>query len=53
MESYEQAKKLLADHIEKLHNLAGELIKKEVLNADELDQIISGRAPVEAKEALH
>jgi len=53
MESYEQARKLLADHIEKLHNIAGELIKKEVLNADELDQIISGRTGGETNEALH
>ncbi len=53
MESYEKAKKLLADHIETLHNLAGELIKKEVLNADELDQIISGRVPGEVKGALN
>ena len=53
MESYEQSKRLLAEHIDKLHNIAGELIKKEVLNADELDQIISGRTGGETNEALH
>ncbi len=53
MECYEQAKTLLANHIDKLHNIAGELIKKEVLNADELDQVISGRTGDETKEALH
>jgi cell division protease FtsH len=53
MESYEQAKRLLADHIDTLHNIANELIKKEVLNADELDQVISGRTGDETKEALH
>jgi len=53
MESYEQSRKLLAEHIDKLHNIAGELIKKEVLNADELDQIISGRTGGETNEALH
>ena len=53
MESYEQAKKLLADHIDTLHNIAGELIKKEVLNADELDQIISGWTGGETQEVLH
>ncbi len=44
MQSYEQAKRLLADHIATLHTLASELIKKEVLNADELDRIIHGGA---------
>ncbi|MCX5833076.1 MAG: ATP-dependent zinc metalloprotease FtsH [Deltaproteobacteria bacterium] len=53
MESYEQAKTLLANHIDTLHNIANELIKKEVLNADELDQVISGRTGDETKEALH
>ena len=52
MASYEQAKRLLADHIDKLHDLAGELIKKEVLNADELDQILKGRTVDETQEAL-
>jgi cell division protease FtsH len=55
MESYEQAKGLLADHIDTLHTIASELIKKEVLNADELDQIIRGGAGTEGEktEALH
>jgi cell division protease FtsH len=53
MESYEQAKRLLADHIDKLHNIASELIKKEVLNADELDQIIGVMTGGETQEVLH
>jgi cell division protease FtsH len=54
-ESYEQAKRLLADHIDTLHNIATELIRKEVLNADELDQIIHGGAGTEGgtAESLH
>ncbi|HPC73681.1 MAG TPA: ATP-dependent zinc metalloprotease FtsH [Syntrophales bacterium] len=55
LESYEQAKRLLADHIDTLHNLASELIRKEVLNADELDQIIHGGSVTQGgtAEALH
>jgi cell division protease FtsH len=39
MQSYENAKQILSDHIDILHKLAQELIKKEVLNADELEAI--------------
>lgn len=39
-ESYEKAKKLLADNLDKLHRLAAELLEKEVLTAEEIDRII-------------
>lgn len=39
MQSYENAKRILSDHIDILHKLAQELIKKEVLNAEELEAI--------------
>jgi cell division protease FtsH len=40
-ENYERAKKLLSAHIDILHRLSEELLIKEVLNADELDEIIN------------
>ncbi|MDD2672762.1 MAG: ATP-dependent zinc metalloprotease FtsH [Syntrophales bacterium] len=42
-DNYEKAKKLLMDNLQVLHRLAGELLEKEVLNAEELDAIIGGR----------
>jgi cell division protease FtsH len=39
-EGYEKTKKLLSDNIDILHKLAGELLIKEVLNADEVDAIM-------------
>jgi len=39
-ESYEKAKKLLADNLDTLHRLAAELLEKEVLTAEEIDRII-------------
>ncbi|HPQ44409.1 MAG TPA: ATP-dependent zinc metalloprotease FtsH [Syntrophales bacterium] len=42
-ENYERAKKLLSDNIDILHRLSKDLLEKEVLNADELDEIISGQ----------
>ncbi len=39
-ESYEKAKKLLTDNLDKLHRLAAELLEKEVLTAEEIDRII-------------
>ena len=41
-ENYERAKKLLTDHLETLHKLAAQLLEKEVLTADQIDEIISG-----------
>ena len=39
--SYEKAKKLLSENSERLQNLAQELLKKEVLNASEIDAIVA------------
>ncbi len=40
-ENYERARKLLSDNIDTLHKLSKELLEKEVLNAEELDEIVS------------
>ena len=40
----EDVRKLLHDHIEKLHALALALLEKEVLAGDEIDRIISAAA---------
>ncbi|HOJ52323.1 MAG TPA: ATP-dependent zinc metalloprotease FtsH [Syntrophales bacterium] len=40
--SYEQAKKLLMEHMETLHRLASALLEKEVLTGEEIDRIIFG-----------
>ncbi|MBW2599199.1 MAG: cell division protein FtsH, partial [Deltaproteobacteria bacterium] len=42
-ENYERAKKLLSDNIDTLHKLSKELLEKEVLNAEELDEIVGGK----------
>ena len=42
-EGYATAKKALSENLQILHTLADELIKREVLNAEDLDAIISGR----------
>ena len=43
--NYEQAKKLLTDHIDILHKIAGELLEKEVLNGAEIDVLIGDALP--------
>lgn len=43
--NYEKAKKLLTDHIEILHKIAGELLEKEVLNGTEIDALIGDALP--------
>ncbi len=43
--NYEKAKKLLIDHIEILHKIAGELLEKEVLNGTEIDTLIGDALP--------
>jgi cell division protease FtsH len=40
---YETTKSILSENLTTLHRLADELIKREVLNAEDLDAIISGR----------
>jgi len=47
-ENYERAKKLLSDNIETLHRLSKELLEKEVLNAEELDEIVGIQTEQEA-----
>lgn len=42
---YEKAKKLLSDNIDIMHNLAAELLDKEVLNMPEIDAIIGVPTP--------
>jgi cell division protease FtsH len=42
-ENYTRAKKLLSDNLDTLHKLAKELLEKEVLNAEELDEIVSNK----------
>ncbi|MDY7034234.1 MAG: ATP-dependent zinc metalloprotease FtsH [Thermodesulfobacteriota bacterium] len=39
-ESYEKVKKLLTENIDALHKLAGELLEKEVLDADAINTIL-------------
>ena len=41
---YDTSKKILSENLQILHNLSEELIKREVLNSEDLDAIISGRA---------
>lgn len=43
--NYEKAKKLLTDHIEILHKIAGELLEKEVLNGTEIDTLVGDALP--------
>ncbi len=43
--NYEKAKKLLNDHIDILHKIAGELLEKEVLNGAEIDALIGDALP--------
>ncbi|NPV03385.1 MAG: ATP-dependent metallopeptidase FtsH/Yme1/Tma family protein [Syntrophaceae bacterium] len=50
-EGYETAKKALSENLQILHTLADELIKREVLNAEDLDAIISGRSLPEQEPA--
>ncbi|NPU84574.1 MAG: ATP-dependent metallopeptidase FtsH/Yme1/Tma family protein [Syntrophaceae bacterium] len=41
MDGYENTRKLLLDHLDILHRLAAELLEKEVLNAVEIDGILT------------
>jgi len=43
-EGYATAKNALSENLKILHSLADELIRREVLNAEDLEAIISGRA---------
>lgn len=48
MRNYEKAKKLLNDHIDIMHKIAGELLEKEVLNGTEIDALIGNSLPKES-----
>jgi cell division protease FtsH len=55
---YEKTKTILSENLATLHRLADELIKREVLNAEDLDAIISGRVlpeqeKTEGSETIH
>ncbi len=50
-DGYATAKNALSDNLKILHNLADELIRREVLNAEDLDAIISGRVLPEQEAA--
>ncbi len=50
-DGYATAKNALSDNLQILHNLADELIRREVLNAEDLDAIISGRVLPEQEPA--
>ena len=40
-QAYNRAKQILTDHIDKLHAVAGILIEKEKIEADEFEQIFA------------
>ena len=48
MRNYDKAKKLLNDHIDIMHKIAGELLEKEVLNGAEIDALIGDFLPKES-----
>jgi cell division protease FtsH len=55
---YEKTKNILSENLATLHRLSDELIKREVLNAEDLDAIISGRVlpeqeKTEGSETVH
>jgi cell division protease FtsH len=55
---YEKTKSILSENLATLHRLSDELIKREVLNAEDLDAIISGRVlpeqeKTEGSETVH
>ncbi len=43
--NYERAKRLLTENMDKLHAMAEALIKYETIDADQIDDIMSGRTP--------
>jgi cell division protease FtsH len=43
--SYERAKKILVDHMDKLHAMAEALIKYETIDRDQIDDIMKGKPP--------
>jgi len=49
-ECHDEARRLLQENIETLKRIAETLLDIEVLNAEQLDEIIDGKSPKEAKE---
>ena len=43
--SYKRAQEILESHLEKLHAMAGALIKYETINDDQIRDIMAGRDP--------
>ncbi|MBD3670937.1 MAG: ATP-dependent metalloprotease, partial [Gammaproteobacteria bacterium] len=43
--NYGRAKQLLTDNMEKLHTMAGALIKYETIDSDQIDDIMEGKTP--------
>jgi len=43
--NYERARGLLTENIDRLHTMAGALIKYETIDADQIDDIMAGRTP--------
>jgi len=43
--NYQHARDLLSENVEKLHLMAGALIKYETLESDQIDEIMAGREP--------
>jgi len=47
-DGYDRAKKILTDHIDELHKLAGAALEYETLSGDEIDKILAGK-PIRTK----
>jgi cell division protease FtsH len=43
--NYERAKNILETHMDKLHAMAGALVKYETIDRDQIDDIMAGRTP--------
>jgi len=50
--NYERAKKILADHVDVLHKISGELLEKEVLSGTEIDALIGDKLPEDKQGEL-
>ncbi|NEX20659.1 ATP-dependent zinc metalloprotease FtsH [Thiorhodococcus mannitoliphagus] len=48
--NYERARGLLVEHMEHLHAMAGALMKYETIDSDQINDIMSGRAPRPPKD---
>lgn len=51
-EAYEEAKRIITENIDKLHDLAAALMERETLDADELKEIV-GEGNVTNREAIY